>query len=155
MNRSQKRAQKNRRIPVTVKRPASLLFCVPIRDMLLSEHSAVLAFRGGWAESTHFDMLLECMMMMQFAANDDKRENPAQDVLDVCDFASTALLNIRDRYDERTKLGATGDELRTLDLLVATSADFWPRQAATTYQRAYDATGEWKRSAFEQARKAA
>ncbi|MDO6385597.1 hypothetical protein [Uliginosibacterium sp. 31-12] len=137
------------------KAPPSLLFCSQLKEMLLAEHSAVLAFRSGWADSCHFDMLLECLMMMQFAANDPVKDAPDTNALNVCQFASSALLNIRDRYDDKKKLGATGDELRALDLLVETSADFWPRQSASIYFRAYDKTGDWKRSAHAEANREA
>jgi len=153
MNRATRRAAaRGREVRFTKKGPATLLFAAEIQDMLAAEHAAVMAFRGGWADACHFDMLLECMMMMQFAANDDGRVSPEMNALNACEFATVALLNIRDRYDGKGKLGATGDELRALDLLVETSADFWPRQASTIYCRAWKKTGEWKQSAVEQAK---
>ncbi len=151
MNRAARRAaSKGRESRFAKKAPASLMFAAGLDGMLLSDFQAVQAFRGGWADVCHFDSLLEYMMMIQFAANDDARLHPDTGALTVCELVNMALLNIRDRYDATGGLSAEGDELRALDLLAETAADFWPRQAVTTYARAWQKTGEWKREAVNQ-----
>lgn len=39
------------------------------------------------------------------------------------------LLNIKDRYAEKKRFGATGDELRALELLCDVSEDFWKKKS--------------------------
>ena len=47
-----------------------------------------------------------------------------------------ALLNIYDRYGKTKKIGATGDELQALELLVDVSEDYWKRQSASALELA-------------------
>ena len=37
-------------------------------------------------------------------------------------------MNMKDRYNDKKKMGATGEEFAALDLLVDVSEEFWKRQ---------------------------
>jgi len=94
-------------------------------EVSLQERAAVLALRGGWATTDHFNILADCRDMLMLAANE--REDAS--TIAACDLAGIALMNMKDRYAEKRKIGATGDELQALDLLVSASEEFWKRQS--------------------------
>lgn len=94
-------------------------------EVSLQERGAVLALRGGWAEGSHYNVLADCRDMLMLAAS----EKHDKDTIAVCDLAGVALLNIKDRYNAKKRFGATGDELRALELLCDTSEDWWKRQS--------------------------
>ena len=94
-------------------------------EVTIQERAAVLALRGGWAEGSHYNLLADCRDMLMLAASE--RHDKA--VIGVCDLAGVALLNIKDRYAEKKRFGATGDELRALELLCDVSEDWWKRQS--------------------------
>ena len=103
----------------------------PLVDMYLkperslAERMDVQALRGGWANVDTFHRLADCRDRMLLAAG----ERDDQSTIGVCLLAGTALLNMRDRYLAKQRIGATGDELAALDLLVDTSESFWKRQS--------------------------
>lgn len=94
-------------------------------EVTIQERAAVLALRGGWAEGSHYNVLADCRDMLMLAAS----EKHDKAVIGVCDLAGVALLNIKDRYAEKKRFGATGDELRALELLCDVSEDWWKRQS--------------------------
>lgn len=94
-------------------------------EVTIQERAAVLALRGGWAEGCHYNVLADCRDMLMLAAS----EKHDKAVIGVCDLAGVALLNIKDRYTEKKRFGATGDELRALELLCDVSEDWWKRQS--------------------------
>ena len=94
-------------------------------EVSLQERGAILALRGGWAEGSHYNVLADCRDMLMLAAS----EKNDMDAIAVCDLAGVALLNIKDRYKEKQRFGATGDELKALELLTDVSENFWARQS--------------------------
>lgn len=94
-------------------------------EVSLQERGAILALRGGWAEGCHFNVLADCRDMLMLAAS----EKHDRETIAVCDLAGVALLNIKERYHDKKRFGATGDELRALELLCDTSEDWWKRQS--------------------------
>lgn len=98
----------------------------------IAEYVAINAIAGGWAEPTHFNILADCHDLLVLAADHRKDEQ----TLAVCSLASIALLNMMDRYKERKKIGATGDELQALRILIDVSEDFWKRQSGELYRAA-------------------
>lgn len=94
-------------------------------EVSLQEHAAILALRGGWATTDHFNILANCRDMLMLAANEREDES----TINACNLAAIALMNMKDRYAERGKIGATGDELQALDVLVNASEEFWKRQS--------------------------
>ena len=104
--------------------PTIVAYCLN-PEVSMQERAAVLALRGGWAEGSHYNVLADCRDMLMLAAS----EKHDKAVIGVCDLAGVALLNIKDRYTEKKRFGATGDELRALDLLCDVSEDWWKRQS--------------------------
>lgn len=156
LNRAQRRAQKHmkpRRVVVN-RTPGILLFSNELQDMILADIQAAAAFRGGWAEPYHFDMLVEGCVIAGYAANDKLRSAPDEQMIQLCKATTVALQNIRQRYDEKGKLGATGEEMAMLELFAQTSADFWPRQSTQAYRNAVERCGQWKRKVVTEAREA-
>ena len=90
----------------------------------LQERVAVLALRSGWATTDHFNVLADCRDLLILAAN----ERADASAIAAAKLAGVALMNIKDRHAEKGRIGATGDELYALDLLVNASEDFWKRQ---------------------------
>lgn len=104
--------------------PTIVAYCLN-PEVAIQERYAVLALRGGWAEGSHYNVLADCRDMLMLAAS----EKHDKAVIGVCDLAGVALLNIKDRYTEKKRFGATGDELRALELLCDVSEDWWKRQS--------------------------
>jgi len=98
-------------------------------EVSLQERGAVLALRGGWATTDHFNVLADCRDMLILAAS----EKNDQSALAACNLAGIALMNLKDRYAEKKRMGATGDELQALDLLCDVSDDFWRRQPGSLF----------------------
>ena len=94
-------------------------------EVSTQERMSVEAIRAGWAKTAHFDVLADCRDMLMLAAS----EKHDKAVIGVCDLAGVALLNIKDRYAEKKRFGATGDEIRALELLCDVSEDWWKRQS--------------------------
>lgn len=94
-------------------------------EVCIQERMAVAALRGGWSTTDHFNLLADCRDMLVLAAN----EKGDKTAIAACDLAGVALMNMKDRYAELGRIGATGDELQALDLLTTVSEDFWKRQS--------------------------
>ena len=93
-------------------------------EVSTQERTAVMAIQMGFAQTAHFDVLADCRDMLALAAAE---KNDTQ-TLAVCELGLIALQNIKDRYLASNRLGASGDELKALFLLVDISEDFWKRQ---------------------------
>lgn len=93
-------------------------------EVSTQERMAVVALRSGYATTSHFDVLADCRDMLTLAACE---KNDAQ-TLTICELGLVALENIKARYLEKQRIGATGDEIQALQALVDVSEDFWKRQ---------------------------
>lgn len=98
-------------------------------EVSTQERMAVLAVREGFATTSHFNVLADCRDMLALAA----AEKNDRDTLAVCELGLVALQNLKDRYLEKQRIGATGDELQALQLLVDQSEDFWKRQPGALF----------------------
>ncbi len=98
-------------------------------EVSTQERMAVIAIKSGWATTAHFDVLADCRDMLALAAA-EKRD---QDTLTICELSLIALQNIKDRYLAKNRIGATGDELAALQVLVNVSEDFWKRQSGSLF----------------------
>jgi hypothetical protein len=98
-------------------------------EVSTQERISVEAIKFGWAKPSHLDVLIDCHNMLALAAN----ERIDQQTMAVCDLVQVAIENIKDRYASAGKIGATGDELQALYMLVDQSEDFWKRQAGSTF----------------------
>lgn len=93
-------------------------------EVSTQERMAVVALRSGYATVSHFDVLADCRDMLTLAASEKRDE----DTLAICKLGLFALENIKDRYLEIQRIGASGDEIQALQALVDVSEDFWKRQ---------------------------
>lgn len=107
-------------------------------EVSTQERMAVVAICGGWATTVHFDILADCRDMLALAAAE---KNDAQTQA-ICELGYIALQNIKDRYLERQRIGASGDELQALYALVDVSEDFWKRQSGALFIDAEAALGK-------------
>lgn len=98
-------------------------------EVSTQERMAVEAIRSGWATTSHFNVLADCRDMLALAAA-EKNDQPT---LAICELGFIALQNLKDRYQERQRIGATGDELQALQALVDVSEDFWKRQSGALF----------------------
>lgn len=98
-------------------------------EVSTQERMSVEAIRSGWATPAHFDVLADCRDMLALAAA-EKNERPT---LAICELGLIALQNIKNRYLERDRIGASGDELQALQALVDVSEDFWKRQSGSLF----------------------
>lgn len=98
-------------------------------EVSLQERQCIEALRGGWATTDHFNVLADCRDMLSLAAA-ERRDDEVQAV---CDLGFVALENMKERYAEKNRIGATGDELQALTLMVDVSEDFWKRQTGTLF----------------------
>lgn len=98
-------------------------------EVSTQERMSVEAIRAGWAEPSHFDILADCRDMLALAA----AEKNDRATIAICELGLIALQNIKDRYLDRQRLGATGDELQALYALVDVAEDFWKRQSGSLF----------------------
>ena len=68
-------------------------------EVFLQERGAVLAVRGGWATTDHFNVLADCRDMLMLAAN-EKSDSSA---IAACTVAGIALMNMKDRHTEKER----------------------------------------------------
>lgn len=94
-------------------------------EVNLQERMALEAMRGGWADTCHFNVLADCRDMLALAAA-EKDDRPT---LAVCELGLVALQNVKARFLEKRRIGAGGEELKALQLLVDVSEDFWKRSS--------------------------
>ena len=117
-------------------RPASepaLIRLATNPEIGIAERMAIQAMRGGWADyNNSYRVLADCHGVLTLGVK-RKKDDSMKGVLQL---AMIALLNIYDRYAKTKKVGATGDELQALELLVDVSEDYWKRQSASALELA-------------------
>lgn len=97
-----------------------------------AELMAVQCLANGTACTDQFNILSDCRDLLSLAAH-EKRDSSA---MAVCEIAYMALMNIKDRYVEKGRLGASGDELQALRVMVEFSQDWWKRQSGELFRLA-------------------
>ena len=137
-----------KRIPRPARCPTMVAMAIS-PEVETTERMSVLLFRTGAADKGQFNILADCRDLLLLAAN----EKHDTGVMAVCDLAGVALLNIKDRYIEKNRMGATGEELKALQALVDVSRDFWMRQSGELFRAANVALD--KARGFVRERKAA
>lgn len=115
-------------------------------EVSTQERMAVVALRQGFATTSHFNVLADCRDMLALAA----AEKNDRETLAVCELGLVELQNLKDRYLEKQRIGATGDELQALQLLVDQSEDFWKRQPGALFVSAEAALSK-ARAAYREA----
>lgn len=113
----------------SVASPTMVAMCVK-PEVGLIQHTALMAFAGGWASNQHFSTLVDVADHLLLGSND--KDEGAQNLAHA---GRLALMNISERYQKTKKIGASGDELRMLRAMVEVSEDFWSRQSGAHYLR--------------------
>lgn len=99
----------------------------------IAERMAIQAMRGGWADyQNSYRVLADCHGILAIGLQ--RKKDTSLD--GVMKLAMIAMLNVYDRYIKTKKVGATGDELQALELLVDVSEDYWKRQSASALELA-------------------
>lgn len=122
---------KRKRIP----RPARCPTLVAMHlapEVELTERMSLQAFIQSWADRGQFNILADCRDLLTLAAA-HQNDKP---ILAVCEIAGIALANIKDRYLDKDRMGATGEELKALRALVDVSQDYWKRQSGELFRSA-------------------
>lgn len=132
------RKHSNRRVRPCNPPTLVALHCAP--DVGITERLAVEGISGGWATTTHFNQLLECADLLLLAATEKKADDEAE----IAHLGRTALANIRDRYYQTKRIGATGEELKALRVLVDISEDWWKRQSGALFKEAVEALDRYR-----------
>lgn len=101
--------------------------------------TALNAFRQGWAQPAHFDIMLDTRDLLLLAAK-AKKEN---DIVEAARAFNLALANIRESWDGN-KFSYSDDELNALQMLVDISNDFWARQSGNMFHMAYNVLKRWR-----------
>jgi hypothetical protein len=97
--------------------------------------TSVLAFRAGYATRHHYLDLCDTHDLMRIAIEARSLHEPS--TLAVLDLVAVALENIADRFQERGKFGASGEEYAALQLLADTCLHFWSRHSGALFRHAY------------------
>ncbi len=100
---------KRKRIPRPARCPTMVAMTLA-PEVGITERMSINAISQGWATTYHFDVLADCRDLLSLAG-EHKRD---QSAIDMCDLAGIALMNIKDRYLAKGKIGAAGDELKAL-----------------------------------------
>jgi hypothetical protein len=82
-------------------------------EVSIQERMAVVALRLGTATVSHFDVLADCRDMLTLAACEKNDES----TMAICELGLVALENIKARYREINRIGASGDEIQALQAL--------------------------------------
>lgn len=94
---------------------------------------AVTSLRDGWMDEDQFNDLVDTIDMLQIglASYSEQKPDPgAQAAVEVC---REAMYSIRDRYLSKGKFGATGEEMKAVQLLADVSLDFWNRRSGALF----------------------
>lgn len=124
-----------KRVPRRVSLPMLINRGLQNDALELRERQFVEAFAGGWATTEHFDNLADmrdCLMLAVAHKGD-------AGVLGLTTAVGVALLNIKQRYAETKRMGASGEELKALRVFVEVYKDYWLRQPVCVYEAACEA----------------
>lgn len=131
------------------KAPPGLVVQTVAQDFELRLRTSVDAFRLGYAQASHFNDLADTVDLLTiaeatgFARKDDGALAAAQ-------LAGVALMNIKDRYNERKRFGVSGDEIHALELLAYVSLDYWSRRSGALYAYAFDRLKQIRKTQYQE-----
>lgn len=97
--------------------------------------SSVQAFRQGYAGTEHYLDMVDTHDLMRIALQ--IHGQPDASVTAALDLACVALENIRDRYDEKGRMGTTSSEFDALQLLADVCLNYWSRHSGALFHAAY------------------
>ena len=94
---------------------------------------AVNSLRDGWMDEDQFNDLADTIDMLQIGLASYSQQKPdpgAEAAVEVC---REAMYAIRERYLSKGKFGATGEEMKAVQLLAEVSLDFWNRRSGALF----------------------
>jgi hypothetical protein len=104
-------------------------------DIEVKERMFVQAFALGHADCNTFNEITDMRNVLAIAAGRKTDDS----TLAMCEAMRVCMGNIRQRYTETGRMGASGDELRLLRAFCGVYRDFWVRQSVSAYADACDA----------------
>lgn len=125
MNRTERRRQAKRK-QYRATAPMLVSRFVHNTEMELRERMAVTAFSGGFANTQHYDVLVEMMNLLMIAGQRDEKRKPVKVYAE--SVIAPALNSIKERFQKTGKLGVTAQELIALRQMVDRSKAFWITQ---------------------------
>lgn len=113
---------------------------------------AVSSLRDGWMDENQFNDLADTIDMLQIGLASYSKQKPdpgAEAAVEVC---REAMYSIRDRYLSKGKFGATGEEMKAVQLLADVSIDFWNRRSGALFAFACEQLRELRTEQHAKAR---
>lgn len=94
---------------------------------------AVDSIRDGWMEISQYDDLADTIDMLQIGMGSYSQQKPDPSTAVAIDVCREAMMSVRSRYMRTGKFGATGEELKAIQLLADVSLDFWNRRSGALF----------------------
>lgn len=113
---------------------------------------AVNALSEGWMEEGQFNDLADTLDMLQIGMASYSQQKPDPSTAVAIDVCREAMMSIRGRYMRTGKFGATGEELKAVQLLADVSLDFWNRRSGALFAFACQQLKELRAEQREQAK---
>lgn len=115
--------------------------------------AAVWMLTNGHATKDQFNDLADTVDLLQLGIAIYTKQKPDEGAAIACDVALVAMHSIRERYMKTGRLGATGEELKAIQLLADTSFDYWNRRSGALFHEAYRQLVIIRKEQGEQARR--
>ena len=94
---------------------------------------AVASLRDGWMDEDQFNDLADTIDMLQIGLASYGKQKPDPGAVAAVEVCREAMYSIRDRYLSKGKFGATGEEMKAVQLLADVSLDFWNRRSGALF----------------------
>lgn len=94
---------------------------------------AVASLRDGWMDEDQFNDLADTIDMLQIGLASYSKQKPDPGAVAAVEVCREAMYSIRDRYLSKGKFGATGEEMKAVQLLADVSLDFWNRRSGALF----------------------
>ena len=94
---------------------------------------AVDSFRDGWTTASQFDDLADTIDMLRIGLKSYAGQKPDPSTEAAVEIAWEALMSVRQRYLDKGKFGATGEEFKAIKLLSEVSLDYWNRRSGALF----------------------
>ena len=94
---------------------------------------AVDSLRDGWMQVSQFDDLADTIDMLRIGLASYSKQKPDPSTEAAVEAGYIAVMNVRQRYLEKGKFGATGEELKAVQLLAEVSLDYWNRRSGALF----------------------
>ena len=94
---------------------------------------AVDSLRDGWMQVSQFDDLADTIDMLRIGLASYSKQKPDPSTEAAVEAGYIAVMNVRQRYLEKWKFGATGEELKAVQLLAEVSLDYWNRRSGALF----------------------